>query len=311
MGLGLWMLLLGAIVVLGVARLRRDGIGDGTIRVGALGAILGHLAEGQVGMVTPTLLVLFWVAAALLTSDSGAPTTAAAGAPHQARSRARGWGAALVAAALLTLLVGWASTRWLLASTAYANGVRLGIAGRLVDAYGEFRRSLALMPWLSLPAEAAAYAGLRLAHTEREPLRRIARLHEAEALLRQSRDHAIPGASAWALRGQIALAEARNGEPSQLATSRDAFSAALRLRPGDPRLLAQYALVWLESGDAPRARRMAEQALARQPGEWLAWAVLARVLKAQGDTTGADQATGRARSLAPPEALPLLDALLK
>jgi hypothetical protein len=311
-GVGLWTVLLGGIVVLGVARLRSDaGVGESTIRVGALGAILGHLAEGQVGMATPTLLVLFWVAAALLTSDSRVPATVGGGARGPARSRTRWWGAALVAAVLVASVVGWASTRWLLASMAYASGVRLGIAGQLVDAYGEFKRSLALMPWLPLPAESAAYAGLRLANAERDPLRRIALLHEAEALVRQARDHASPGPSTWALSGQIALAEARNGEPSQLATSRDAFSAALRLRPGDPRLLAQYALVWLESGDAPRARRMAEQALARQPNEWLAWAVLTRVLRAQGDTAGADQATGRARSLAPPEARPLLDALLR
>jgi cytochrome c-type biogenesis protein CcmH/NrfG len=162
-----------------------------------------------------------------------------------------------------------------------------------------------------LPAESAAYTGLRLATAERDPVRRSALLHESEALVRQSRDLALGGPGSWALTGQIALAEARNGEPSQLPVSRDAFATALRLRPGDPRLLAHFAWVWLESGDAPKARRLAEQALAREPNEWMAWAVLTRVLKAQGDTAGAVQATGRARGLAPPEALPLLDALLR
>src|SRR5262249_50066869 len=162
-----------------------------------------------------------------------------------------------------------ASTRWFLGSMAYANGVRLGIAGHLPEAYGEFRRSLALTPWLPLPAESAAYTGLRLATAEREPLRRIALLHEAEALVRQSRDHAIGGRGSWTLTAQIAFAEARNGEPSQLGVSRDAFAVALRLRPEDPRLLAQSAWVWLESGDAVKARQLAERALAHEPREWV------------------------------------------
>jgi tetratricopeptide (TPR) repeat protein len=255
--------------------------------------------------------MFFWMAAALLTADSWGLASTPGDAPGAARSGKRWRAAALVAAALVTVLVGWVSTRWLLSSMAYAHGVRLGIAGQMVQAYGEFRRSLALTPWLPLPAESAAYTGLRLATAEREPLRRSALLHEAEAIVQHARDHAIGGPGSWALSGQIAFAEARNGEPSQLSTSRDAFAMALRLRPGDPRLLAQSAWVWLESGDVQEARRLAEQALAREPNEWMAWAVLTRVLKAQGDTAGAVQATGRARGLAPPEALPLLDALLR
>jgi hypothetical protein len=312
LGVALWALLLGGVIILGVRRLRSSvEPGEVAIRVGALGAILGHLADGQVGMSTPIPLLLFWVAAALLTSDSWTSATLAGGTLRDARSRTRWWGVALVAAVLVTLLVGWASTHWLFASMAYARGVRLGIAGQLADAYGEFQRSAALAPWLPLPAESAAYTALRLATAESLPSRRIALLHEADALLRQARDHAIGGPGSWALRAQIAFAEARTGQPSQLATSRDAFAVALRLRPDDPRLLAQSAWVWLESGDPLQARRAAEQALAREPREWVAWAVLARVLKGQGDTPGTEQATRHARDFAPPEARPLLDALLR
>jgi tetratricopeptide (TPR) repeat protein len=139
----------------------------------------------------------------------------------------------------------------------------------------------------------------------------VALLREAEALLGQARRHAIGGPGSWALAAQVAFAEARAGEPSQLAISREAFSAALRLRPDDPRLLAQAAWVWLESGDALKARRMAEQALAREPREWMAWAVLARVSRAMADAPRAAEAAARARELAPAEARPLLDALLR
>jgi len=281
------------------------------MRVGALGAILGHVVDAQVGMVTPVPLLLFWTAAALLTSESWT-TAAPAAPPRQSGSRARWFGAALVAAALVTVLVGWISTRWLLASVAYASGVRHGIAGQLSEAYGDFRRSVTLAPWLPLPAESAAYTALRLATAESRPARRIALLEEAEDLLSQARDHAVGGPGSWALKAQIAFAVARTtGQPSQFAASREAFAVALKLRPDDPRLLAQSAWVWLESGDPAQARRAAEQALAREPREWMAWAVLARVAKVSGDPPRAQQATARARELAPPEALPLLDSLLR
>jgi cytochrome c-type biogenesis protein CcmH/NrfG len=168
-----------------------------------------------------------------------------------------------------------------------------------------------LAPWLPLPAESAAYTALRLATGDGDPSRRVALLREGEALLTRARDHAVGGPGSWALTGQIALAEARMGEPGQLTVSRDAFATALRLRPGDPRLLAQAAWVWLESGDTLRARQTAEQALAREPREWMAWAVLARVSKTMGDAAGAAHATGRVRDLSPPEARARLDALLR
>jgi hypothetical protein len=311
-GAGLWVLLMVSAVVVGIARLRAPAtVGEMAVRVGALGAVLGHVADGQVGMATPMSLALFWLAAALLTSEPWSESSAPRGLPRRAKSSQRWWLAALIIAVLLTSLVAWTSTRWLLASVAYAEGVRRGIAGQLSDAYREFRRSVALAPWLPLPAESAAYTALRLATSESDPSRRGDLLHEAKTLLAEARRYAIGGPGSWALTAQIAFAEARAGEPSQFAVSQDAFAVALRLRPGDPRLLAQSAWVWLESGDALQARRTAEQALARDPREWLAWAVLARASKALGDMAGAGHAAGRARALAPSEARGLLDPLLR
>lgn len=309
-GAGLWVLLMAGAVVVGIARLRAPTtVGETAVRIGALGAVLGHVADGQVGMATPMSLALFWLAAALLTSEPWDESSASRGLPRRAKSSRRWWLAALITAALLASLIAWTSTRWLFASVAYADGVRRGIAGQLSDAYHGFRRSVALAPWLPLPAESAAYTALRLATHESDPSRRGDLLQEAKTLLAEARRYAIGGSGSWALTAQIAFAEARAGEPSQFGASRDAFAAALRLRPGDPKLLAQSAWVWLESGHALQARRTAEQALARDPREWLAWAVLARASKTLGDLAEAGHAAGRARALAPSEAPGILDPL--
>lgn len=311
-GACLWLLLVGSVIEIGIARLRVSRApGEAAVRIGALGAVLAHFADGQVGMATPMSLALFWLTAALLTSEAWTVSSTARGRPRPGKSRKRSWGAALLIALLLTALVTWASTRWLFASVAYAEGVRRGITGHLADAFREFERAVAWTPWLSLPAESAAYTALRLATSERDPARRAALLNEAKGLLARARSYALGGPGSWALSAQIAFAEARAGEPGQFAVSRDAFATALRLRPGDPRLLAQTAWVWLESGDAREARRTAEQALARDPAEWLAWAVLARALRVLGDTAGAGHAAGRARDLAPSDARGLLDPLLR
>jgi predicted Zn-dependent protease len=92
--------------------------------------------------------------------------------------------------------------------------------------------------------------------------------------------------------------------------SREAFATALRLHPGDPRLLAQLAWSLLESGDLPGARRTAEQALARNSREWLAWAVLARAARDLGDRAGSEPLARRAREVAPAGAHRVLDTLL-
>jgi hypothetical protein len=311
-GIALWILLLASLIVLGLSRLRSStGPAETGIRVGALGAIVGHLADAQVGMTTPMPLLVFWVSAALLTLPSWKLATVDEAPMPARRPRRLWWRVAWVATALVAVSIGIETTRWLFASMAYASGVRQGIAGHLPAAYEEFLRSTALAPWLPLPAESAAYTALRLATAESVASRRMTFLLEADALVRQARAYAIGGPGWWALRAQIAFAAARMGQPALIATSREAFDMALQLRPDDPRLLAQSAWVALESGDLMSARHTAERALKREPGEWMAWAVLAKVLRSQGDGHGSQQAASRARELASAEARPLLDALLR
>jgi tetratricopeptide (TPR) repeat protein len=308
-GLALWLLLVGGVLVLGVSRIRASVTpGELTMRQGALGALLAHLADGQVGIVTVMPLALFWLAAGLLTSEAwgGALSRAGVAAARDGRAQRPWWATATLAAALLTGLLALTSTRWLLASVSYADGTRRAMAGRMADAYEELRRSAALMPWLPLPAEGVAYTALRLAGSAPDPARRLEFLHDAESTLAAARRYAVSGADSWTLSGQVAFALARAGEPGQLAASREAFAAALRMRPGDAKLLAQWGWSWLESGQAKQAREAAERALARDPREWLAWAVLSLSARDLGDTAGADGALSRARELAPPEAQRLL-----
>jgi len=208
------------------------------------------------------------------------------------------------------VLVAWTSTRWLLASVAYADGVRSGIAGQMAEAHREFQRSVALAPGLSLPAEAAAYAALRLAGIETDPARRGEFLREAAAVLDRARQQSTGGVASWALTGQIALAQARAGDRSKLAESLDAFESAARLRPDDPQVLAQWSWAWLESRDAARARETAQRALSRDDRQWLAWAVLARSARELGNLTEAEEARAQARKLAPAGARRALDAIL-
>jgi len=311
-GAGLWVALVGAILVVGMHRIRGcSGAGEAAIRTGALGAVLAHVADGQVGIATPMALAVFWLAAAILTGASwaAAPVLSSAASQRTMPPRKR-WVAAMAVAAVAAVVVGWASTRWLLASVAYADGTRQAMAGRMADAYRDLRRSVALAPGLPLPAEAAAYAALRLSGRETDPSRRLGFLHEAEATLAQVRRHSMSGSGAWALSGQIALAAARAGERDQLAVSRDAFDAALRLRPGDANLLAQSGWTWLEAGDAARARESARRALARDPREWLGWALLARSSRVLGDMPEAELAAAKARALAPDTAQRLLETVL-
>jgi hypothetical protein len=257
------------------------------------------------------VLALFWLSAALLTAPSWNATPPGSSGPGRSSIPGRPlWITMLAAATALTALVGWGGTRWLLASVAYADGTRHGIAGRLTDAYRDFQRSIALTPWLALPAEAAAYTALRLGSGETDPSRRLAFFRDGQAVLARARGYAAGGADSWALTGQLAFAATRTEGRNEFAASRDAFAVALRLRPGDARLLAQWGWIWLESGDPARGRDVARRALASDGREWLAWAVLARSSRALGNAAEAADATARARTFAPPDAHRLLDALL-
>jgi predicted Zn-dependent protease len=134
-------------------------------------------------------------------------------------------------------------------------------------------------------------------------------LHEADAALARARYHATGGVASWILAAQLAFAEAIAGERNRLPVSRDAFTEALRRQPDNASLLAQLAWAWLESGDYAQARRIAEQAVARDPRAWLGWTVLARSAKELGDPSGSGLAAVKARALAPPEARHLVERL--
>jgi hypothetical protein len=307
----LWALLVAALAARGIAAIRAAATpGERAVRIGALGTVAAHVAESQVGIVTPMPLALFWIAAALLT---GPPWTAAEpiGAPPAPRRRAR-WIAATATATAVVLVVAWLETAWLLASVAYADGTRHGMASQFGPAYERFARARQLAPWLALPSEALAYTALRMAAVEPDPPRRARLLAEAEAVLADERRRGGAGGTYWTLSAQVAFAQARGGDRSKLSASLDAFEQATRLRPADGQLLAQRAWALLESGDAARARALAEQAVGLGRGDrlWLAWAVLARSARALGDGASAEHAAARARRAAPAEAQPLIRELL-
>jgi cytochrome c-type biogenesis protein CcmH/NrfG len=313
-GAGLHVLLVATVLAVGLSRIRASSAtGEATIRLGALGAVLGHVAEGQVGIETSMPLALFWLAAALVTCGPWNGSPVQSGPPTRpTTSLSRRWQVrALAVAAGLVALMAWGSTRWLLASVAYAEGARHLMAGRTVAAHENFSASAALAPWSPVSTEAAAATALRLAGSEQDPSRRLRLMHEAEATLARARRHAMSGPGTWALAGQVAFAQTRAGDRTRLAASRDAFAMALRLRPGDPELLAEWGWAWLESGDPGQARRIAEQALAKDPRQWLAWMVVARSARELGDVPGAESAAGKARALAPPEVGRLLNATLR
>jgi hypothetical protein len=310
----LWLALIASLLAVAVSRVRRADPGEETtLCLGCLGAILAHVAEGQVGIVTPMPLALFWTAAALL---AGAPWSrlARSGRLSPGKLSRRSWRpASILTMACLTALIAWSDTRWLLASIAYANGTRHAIAGRATASFAEFRRSRDLVPWLPLPAEAVAQSALRLSGSQATAAGRLSILHEGEAALVESRRLALPGTAAWTLTAQLTFAEAMAGENHKLAASLGAFAAALERRPGDPQLLAQYAWAWLESGDPERARQTAERAIASQSdaAPWLSWAVLARSARQMGDAARAERAAARARGLATPEARRILESILR
>jgi hypothetical protein len=309
-GAALWLLLAGSLLAAAMSRSRSSASPEErSFRVWGLGAIVAHFAEGQVGIVTPMSLALFFMTAALLVSGSWSP--APAGKPARwPRPRWR-WGIGLQVATLLIAVMAWGSTRWLLASEAYAAGVRQVIAGRMADARANFARSLALSPWLPLPAQALAYTSLRMAAGERDRATRLSLLREGDNALVDARGYATGGFASWVLTAQLTLAEARAGEQGMFAVSLAAFEAAARLRPDDSDLRAQWGWALLESGDPVRAREAAAKALALSAErEWLAWAVLARVARQQGDAAQAQRAADRTRALAPPEARRLLETFL-
>jgi cytochrome c-type biogenesis protein CcmH/NrfG len=314
-GATLWLAVMGAVLFVGVRRLRTSAPGaEAGIRVGCLGAVAGHLVDAQFGIATPVSTGLFWIVAALLTAplalDDRAPPDRVDAGTAGRRGR---WLALLIVASILAAAVAWGSTRWLAASMAYARGSRLLNAGAESAAQREFQEASRLVPGLSQPAEANAGVAVALAGGERDPRRQLVLLTEAEAALaavRRYSSYATTGPYHWVLVGQVALAQYRAGDPSKLATALEAYETAARLQPGDSWILANWGVAWLDARNPERAREVAEHAVARKPDNWLAWAVLARAASQLGDATRTEQATASARALAPPEAHSLLGELL-
>jgi hypothetical protein len=310
-GAALWLALGGALLAVGVWRVRRSAAGEETVlRLGMLGALIGHAAEGQVGIATTVPLALLWMTAGLLASPpwSAERRHVAASSPPTPRRR---WRAVLlVSVALSAVLVAWLNTRWLLASIAYAEGTRRYIAGQPAEAYANFARSTTLAPWIPLPAEAFAYTALRRGGGEPNPARRLEILQQGASTLAEARRYARGGASSWTLTGQIAFAEVKAGERGKLAESLQAFEMAALLRARDPDIMAQWAWAWLEAGEPARARATAERAVSLSDHHWLGSAVLARAAHELGDGAEAARAAETARRFAPPGAHRLLEGLL-
>jgi hypothetical protein len=314
-GAGLWVALVGSVLVVAVSRVRAAASREeASVCVGCLGAVCAHVAEGQVGIVTPMPLALFWITAAVLAAApwSGAsPVSRGPGPSWPSRRAARA--AMAIAMAALTVLIAWFNTRWLLASVAYGDGVRHVLAGSRKESVADFRRSRELVPWLSAPAEAFAQSALRLAGSESTAAARLSILREGEDAIVEARRHALAGGASWTLAAQLMFAEGLAGEEGKLGASVDAFGAAAQWRPADPQILSQWAWAWLEHGDPAEARRTAELALALGTGstQWLSWAVLAGSAKQSGDLSEARRAADKARALAPPEARRALENILR
>jgi hypothetical protein len=307
-GLATWLATTATLLVLGVARVAaapRNGQ-EVALRLGALGAVVGHLVETQVGVETPVSRAFFALAAGLLTMP---PWITTPGAPSSS-SRTPWIGRPLwIAAAIGAGMAVLASTGWLFASGRFASGSRAWAARDAPAAYRAFRGSSDAAPWLARPAEAAAEVALTLAAQEPDPRRRRVLLTEAAHALDRSRRAAWPTAEHWTLRAQIAQGQAMAGGPGSLAEAVEAYTEAVRLRPGDGHLHALRALALLELGDPAQARAAAERAIAREPSTWLAWAVLARSARSLGDGRRAEEAAARARDLAPASAKALMERL--
>jgi hypothetical protein len=311
-GAALYVLLIGVVVGVGISRIRGSvTAGEATMRYGALGAVLAHVADGQVGIVTSVSLTLFWMAAAILTCPPWWEPPGLSGAPLRRTSFTRWRIGALIVAAGLLVVLGVAGTRSLLASIDYAEGTRHALGGRMAAAHEKYRTSVILAPWLLAPAEAFASTALRLADGEGDASRRLVILREADSALARARGHTLAGATSWTLAAQLAFAEAVAGDRARLSVSREAFVEALRRQPDDAGLLAQWGWAMLESGDVAEARRIAERAVARSPRSWLAWAVLARSASVLGDPAAAAAAAVKAKRLAPPEARRLVDTMVQ
>src|SRR5262249_55170306 len=140
----IWIAILVSIVVVGARRLRADPDEDWALRVGCLGAIVGHVVEGVTGIETIVPFALLWLLAALLTAPPLANPRALAEA---ARSRTLWVSGLVIVAAIGSLAVAF-TTVWVLGSRSYAYGIALARAERFADARAQFEQATRLVPWL-------------------------------------------------------------------------------------------------------------------------------------------------------------------
>lgn len=309
-GAALWLGVIVTLLVAAFSRLRDASDAEASLRLGGIGAIVAHLAEGQVGITTAAPLALFWITAAWIAQ----PIAREASERAPVAARIPTWRAAAIAGAVVWAgVAAWGMSQWLLASRAYAQGALLGMAGKRAEALPSFERALHLMPWLPLPAEAIAQTRLQLGTTEPDPARRGASLREGESVILGLRRYAVPGPADWALAANLAFAQMRDGDRAKLAPSLEAYARAVEMAPRNPELLTQWGFALLHAGDGAGARRAAERALAQPGGNtyWFAWAVLARACLNLGLGVEAQQAAYMARTLAPAAVRPALDALIR
>jgi O-Antigen ligase len=308
-GVFLWVAVLAMVLALGLRRLR--GLHQEpelAIRLGCLGVVVAHAVDGLVGIATPMPRLLFWLAAAIVTAP---PPELREMRVRGSVSPSRGWRIAFACALVGIALLAAGGTRWLFGSMAYAAGVRLGIAGDLPGAHREFQRADDLVPWSPFAADAVADTSLRLLIGESDAQHRRRVLGDAEQRLARARLHVPSLAWLWARTGQVALAQAREGDRSRLSEALAAYERAARLFPRDASVLAQLAFVVDQAGDPRRARQLAQDAVAIDPRAWLAWAVLARSSAQLHDGLQAERSADEARRLAPREASGLVESLVR
>ena len=140
--------------------------------------------------------------------------------------------------------------------------------------------------------------------------RRTALLRESEALLVSAPGGASVSGDIWLAKAKIALARFLDGEPDQLPIALTAFAMADHFRPNDADVLTPWSVALLRDGQPARARDLAGRVLARNPRDWLAWAVVARASGQMGDLEKAKGAAAEARRLVPPGRAAFLERFL-
>src|SRR5262249_41851213 len=140
--LAMWIALLAGLLVIGARRVGAGTDEDRTLRLGCLGAVVGHIVEGVSGIETIVPFALFWILAGMLTAPFSSSAFEGAG---RARRAVALWGAGLVAAAAIGCAAVAATTVWLLASMFFVRGIALAKSERFEAARSQFEQSMRLV----------------------------------------------------------------------------------------------------------------------------------------------------------------------